>query len=111
MCSMRSGDGESSLEPPATAFASQHRSCTVPVAQLQHLLGMAQRSDGPPMPQSGFSSVLGSRSDKTPVRPKSVRFGDEAGAAEQGEPQSEAPASMEEPTAEDFENAQVSRPR
>jgi hypothetical protein len=101
---------ESSLEPPASAFASHQHGGTVPVTQLQHLLGMAQPSDRPPMPQSGFSSALGSKTDESPPRPKSVRFGDEVGAAEEAEPQRKTSASMEEPTEEDFENAQVSRP-
>lgn len=110
MCSMRSGDVESSLEPPASAFASQEHGGTVPLTQLQHLLGMAQPSDRPPMPQSRFSSALGSKPDESPSRPKSVRFGDEVETAEKAEPQRKASASMEVPTAEDFENAQVSKP-
>jgi len=55
--SMRSGDIESSLEPPASVFGTGSQRHTVPVMQLQHLLGMAQ-SNRPPMLQSGFSSAV-----------------------------------------------------
>ena len=57
VCSMRSGDIESSLEPPASAFGTGSQRRTVPIMQLQHLLGMAQ-SNRPPMVQSGFSSAV-----------------------------------------------------
>lgn len=118
---MRSGDLESSLEPPASAFGPQLQSQqrTVPVAELQHLLGVAQPA-GPSLPPSGFSSALmpgpsGNASEAKPrtgsadgsaPRPKSVRFGDAPGPSEPK--QHTVAASLEEPTGADFENAQVS---
>ena len=118
--SMRSGDLGSSLEPPASVFApqSQSQQRRVPVADLQHLLGVSQ-PDGSSNLLSGFSSALMPRPSnaKEPEprsdsasgnpRPKSVRFGDAVPAAEE-QPPGRGAASLEEPNATDFENAQVS---
>lgn len=116
---MRSGDLESSLEPPASVFAPQSRSQqrTVPVAELQHLLGVSQPDCSSNL-QSGFSSALmpGPAEAKGPdarsssasagPHPKSVRFGD-AVDAEEATPPSCGAASLEDPKDTDFENAQV----
>ncbi len=111
---------ESSLEPPASVFAPQSKSQqrTVPVTELQHLLGVSQPDRGSNM-HSGFSSALmprpGTAKEPEPrsdsaanggARPKSVRFGD-AEPATEAAPPSRSAASLEEPTDADFENAQV----
>ena len=123
-CSMRSGDLESSLEPPASVFApqSQSQQRRVPVAELQHLLGVSQPDRSSNL-QSGFSSALMPRSANggdlkakeaeprsdsavSNPRPKSVRFGDAVAAAEEQLP-SRGAVSLAEPSATEFENAQV----
>ena len=112
---------ENSLEPPASVFAphSKSQQRTVPVTELQHLLGVSQPDHASNM-HSGFSSALmprpGSAKEVEPrsdsatsggPRPKSVRFGDAAPAEDVAAP-SRGAASLEEPTDADFENAQVS---
>lgn len=56
MRSSPSSDLGSSLEPPASPFQQQQRSSIGP-DRLQALLGRVS-SDGPPVPQSGFSAAL-----------------------------------------------------
>ena len=56
-CSARSSDVEGALMPPPSVFGAHAESQTVPVSNLEHLLGVSQ-PDQAPMLQSGFSSAL-----------------------------------------------------